>query len=130
MTELYRKIYRMSIDTWAGDYNQDYAHITNEFWTRSISSSGSSSTTKLSGAFVTSVTLDGFGRSHEIQFLDNGGNTIASPYDTTALKAQLATAKRLRLKPQPQIHKLNLRLLVQLQRTNKLNQLYKQLQIS
>ncbi|NQH55021.1 SEC10/PgrA surface exclusion domain-containing protein, partial [Streptococcus suis] len=93
MTELYRKIYRMSIDTWAGDYNQDYAHITNEFWTRSISSSGSSSTTKLSGAFVTSVTLDGFGRSHEIQFLDNGGNTIASPYDTTALKAQLATAK-------------------------------------
>ncbi|HEM3213102.1 SEC10/PgrA surface exclusion domain-containing protein [Streptococcus suis] len=47
MTELYRRIYRMSIDTWAGDYNQNYAHITNEYWTRSISSSSGSSTTNL-----------------------------------------------------------------------------------
>lgn len=93
MTQLYRNILSISINTWSGDYNQNYAHITNEYWTRSISSSSSSSTTKLSGAFVTSVTPGGFGRAHTIQFLDNGGNTIASPYDTTALKAQLATAK-------------------------------------
>ncbi|WP_029186895.1 SEC10/PgrA surface exclusion domain-containing protein [Streptococcus suis] len=70
MTQLYRNIFSMSINTWAGDYNQNYAHITNEYWTRSISSSSSSSTTKFSGAFVTSVTPGGFGRAHSLQFLD------------------------------------------------------------
>ncbi|NQG69602.1 SEC10/PgrA surface exclusion domain-containing protein [Streptococcus suis] len=93
MTQLYRNIFSMSINTWAGDYNQNYAHITNEYWTRSISSSSSSSKTKFSGAFVTSVTPGGFGRAHSLQFIDDGGNTIAAPYDTTVLKAELATAK-------------------------------------
>ncbi len=93
MTQLYRNIFSMSINTWAGDYNQNYAHITNEYWTRSISSSSSSSKTKFSGAFVTSVTPYGFGRAHSLQFIDDGGNTIGAPYDTTVLKAELATAK-------------------------------------
>ncbi|WP_153057267.1 SEC10/PgrA surface exclusion domain-containing protein, partial [Streptococcus suis] len=75
MTQLFRNILSMSINTWAGDYNQNYAHITNEYWTRSISSSSGSSTTKLSGAFVTSVTPGGFGRAHSLQFIDDGGNT-------------------------------------------------------
>ncbi len=93
MTDLYRKIYRMSIDTWAGDYNQNYAHITNEYWHFPRYAGSGTVNVQTSGAFVTSVTPGGFGRAHTIQFSDNSGNTIASPYDTTALKAELATAK-------------------------------------
>ncbi|WP_341869072.1 SEC10/PgrA surface exclusion domain-containing protein, partial [Streptococcus suis] len=93
MTQLYRNILTISINTWAGDYNQNYAHITNEYWHLPRYASSGTVNVQTSGAFVTSVTPGGFGRAHTIQFTDKGGNIIATPYDTTALKAELATAK-------------------------------------
>ncbi|HEM3635183.1 TPA: SEC10/PgrA surface exclusion domain-containing protein [Streptococcus suis] len=85
MTTLYENIYDSVISTIRRDYPSNYGHVISMLGT-------SNSTTPVSVGYNISVSPNGVTRVHAVTFADNSP-IINPPYDTTALKTELATAK-------------------------------------
>ncbi|HEL2651636.1 TPA: SEC10/PgrA surface exclusion domain-containing protein [Streptococcus suis] len=88
MTDMYTRLYNVVVRGFmVADESSDFGHM--------ITMIGSTMPGTLSVAVGVdnSVTASGTARLHFVTFYGTTKTVIASPYDTTALKAQLATAK-------------------------------------
>ncbi|WP_153046569.1 hypothetical protein, partial [Streptococcus suis] len=87
MTDMYTRLYNVVVRGFmVADEHSDFGHMIN------MIGSTMPGTLSVAVGVDNSVTASGTARLHFVTFYSTTKTIIASPYDTTALKAQLATA--------------------------------------